>query len=480
MDTIAALPSVVASLSASLVSLPASLTSANLTLLSSLLSTLTSDLAPILPTLALDQQEQLVTNSTWLSAQLSSLSALTASIPTDDLQHTSHGDLVAMIQTGATRYNIWTLWAPELWAVTLMFSVACAGKICLSILLNCTAIRRSRVVLEEKGFIGIEQDLVRARLQKPARAALGHLLNLVVGTAALVLQLMAWRLFVLGKHEPIRFRDVQYFSAAIKILLVGYGADLLFGDVRPEIYLHHFFTFALLFVGQLAVFETKSPKFFRMAQYLILQATTEQTTYLAMVCYHISTYLRLQNHRPSLQKRLLKATWLLLSFTKVITFPQKIAPALFALYWLGRMWRSIDEMAWGRAWLGWSTIIISLLLLLQIKFCDDVFPLADHIGHKLHGGLKPSRFGPVMSLLSRPFVRKSRLSPASPVELEQGLSINSLAEKQLGEADSGYAKGGDSIHSSVTFDMITSLPREPRTRSSSAAVSSSSSTTLPI
>lgn len=86
----------------------------------------------------------------------------------------------------------------------------------------------------------------------------------------------------------------------MKVLLVGYAADLLFGDLRPEIFLHHFFTFALLFVGQLAAFQTKSasaspsssrshpradtarspagPKFFRLAQYLILQATTEQTT----------------------------------------------------------------------------------------------------------------------------------------------------------------------------------------------------------
>lgn len=101
----------------------------------------------------------------------------------------------------------------------------------------------------------------------------------------------------------MRFVDIQYLSFAMKLLLAGYAADLLFGEVHLSIYLHHIFTFALLLVGQLAVFHAGSechdfsvlllssdadprataPKFFRCAQYLILQATLEQTTYAAMV-----------------------------------------------------------------------------------------------------------------------------------------------------------------------------------------------------
>lgn len=77
--------------------------------------------------------------------------------------------------------------------------------------------------------------------------------------------------------QPVRLLDVKLLSGAIKILLVTYASDLLFGDLRPEyafspsnmtlprvmtdeceprrIFLHHFFTFALLFVGQLAAHE---------------------------------------------------------------------------------------------------------------------------------------------------------------------------------------------------------------------------------
>lgn len=28
--------------------------------------------------------------------------------------------------------------------------------------------------------------------------------------------------------------DIKYLSIAMKVLLVGYGVDLLFGDLRPE------------------------------------------------------------------------------------------------------------------------------------------------------------------------------------------------------------------------------------------------------
>lgn len=76
--------------------------------------------------------------------------------------------------------------------------------------------------------------------------------------------------------------------------------------------------------------------FFRLAQYLLLQGTLEQTTYASMVAWHTSTYLRLQDHRPSLQRHLLKAAYCLMTVTKFITFPQKFAPAGFALYWLAR------------------------------------------------------------------------------------------------------------------------------------------------
>lgn len=55
-----------------------------------------------------------------------------------------------------------------------------------------------------------------------------------------------------------------------------------------------------------------------------------------MVAYHYYNYLRVQNHRPQLQRRLLVVTHNLLRFTRYITFPQKLLPCAFAVYWLAR------------------------------------------------------------------------------------------------------------------------------------------------
>lgn len=80
---------------------------------------------------------------------------------------------------------------------------------------------------------------------------LGHALNFTVATIALVLQCIAWRLFVLPssvrsftrraqasadivRAQPVRMRDIKYLSTAMKTLLIGYGCDMLFSDLRPE------------------------------------------------------------------------------------------------------------------------------------------------------------------------------------------------------------------------------------------------------
>ncbi|GAA5829721.1 hypothetical protein JCM11251_000259 [Rhodosporidiobolus azoricus] len=411
--TIASFPSAVSSLNAALSSLPPTLTSANLTLLTSLLSTLSSDLSPALPSLSALQQETLLTNTTYLSSALSTLdSSLLSQLPSADVADApSPRDLVSLIEIGATRYDIMTVWAPEVWGIVIAYGIAAGLKVAIEVLTRRKVVSRAQEALmtegREKGednFV-ISREMAEAAVKKPAKAALGHLLNLITSTIVLVLQLMAWRLFVLPS-TPIRPTDICYLSAGMRTLLIGYVCDLLFGDLRPEIYLHHCFTFALLLIGQIAAFQTKSPKFFRLAQYLILQATTEQTTYASMCLYHLYNYLRIQSYRPLLQRRLLVATYRLLRFTRWITFPQKIAPAALALYWLARMWNEIDNTMWGRTWIVWCTMILSLLMILQIKFCDDVFPLAAYIGSKLHGGPVPPRQGPVMRLLCSPFRRR--------------------------------------------------------------------------
>ncbi|GAA5999369.1 uncharacterized protein JCM10292_001239 [Rhodotorula paludigena] len=480
MATIDTLPAVAASLGASLESLPAALTSVNTTLLSSLLSAFSSDLEPVLPSLGTAQREQLLSNTTWLAENTAALASIASKLPPADAAASSHETLLALIKIAVTKYDVFSLYSCDVWSALFLFILAILFKAALALLLSPSAIRRTRTALEDQYGGEVDRDFARARLQKPARALLGHLMNLVVSTAALVFQLMAYRLFALP-GQPVTFDDFVYFSIALKLIIFSYAADLLFGDVRPEIYAHHFFTFALLFVGQMAVFETKSPKFFRMAQWLILQATTEQSTYAAMVSYHALTYLKVQDHRPKLQRRLLAIAHKLLVFTKYITWVQKVAPAAFSLYWLGRMWYEIDDIAWGRAWLGWSSLIIALLLLLQIKFCDDIFPLANYVGYKLNGGDVPSRTGPVMRILLRLIGRRARRASAptperaprssAGIDLERGAED---AEKSAGqETEWEFVKAVDSQRSSVLSSTLPELSRSPGQATLDSSASSS-------
>ncbi|GJN88335.1 hypothetical protein Rhopal_001300-T1 [Rhodotorula paludigena] len=342
-QTAEGVPAAVEALSSALAGLPTNLSGTNLTLLSSLLSDLADTLTPLLPTLAAAQRETLLTNATFLAAQLDQLGEVTSQIPLSDVEGASPADLQAMVLMGTTRYDVFTFWAPDIWGITWLFGVAALLKAAVVILVNRMAVRRA--TLKASRNTGVDDaEASRAAIMKPAKAALGHLLNLVVSIIAIILQLVGWRLFVIP-GTAIRMNDFRCQMAAIKALLVGYGADLLFGDLRPEIFLHHFMTFILLFVGQLAAFQTKSPKFFRFAQWILLQATLEQSTYAAMVAYHLSNYLR------------------------------KVVPAAFALAWLGLMWNDIASVSWGRAWIGVCTSFVTLLLILQVKFCDDIFPL---------------------------------------------------------------------------------------------------------
>lgn len=261
--------------------------------------------------------------------------------------------------------------------------------------------------------------------------SIGHTVNLVSGTIVLGLQIASYRLFIIP-YAPIRFVDIKIFSLGMKILQASYAADLLFGDLNPEvssasrrvrlkeskakatlslslISIRFSFIISSLrhccrsaksacsrpVVSRCSIFRrcwfhprspfgfqlispsSAGPLFFTMANMLILQATTEQSTYLAMALFHSASFLKLQNHLPHRQRSLLKASWRVLTFTKFITFPQKIVPAVLCLTVLGGMWRDIDGSVYGRWWLGWSTIFISILFSLQVKFCDDVFPICN-------------------------------------------------------------------------------------------------------
>ncbi|BGP14115.1 hypothetical protein JCM10213v2_002055 [Rhodosporidiobolus nylandii] len=438
-ESSAIFPSAIHSLNQALEALPHSVTSANLTLLSSLLTSLAADLAPSFGALSELQKETLLSNTTYLFANLDQLSTLTAQIPSPDLVSApSPADAVAIIQAGATRYDVMTFWAPEVWAILGIFAVAAALKVAMEAMCRKKAVERCRETLQTREQREVDRARAADVLRKPAKAALGHLLNLITATFALVLQCLAWRLFVLPQ-TPLRMNDIIFLSCAMKLLLVGYGCELLFSDLRPEIFLHHFFTFALLFVGQLAAHQTGSPKFFRLAQYLILQATTEQTTYLSMFLYHLSTFFRLQSHRPRVQRRLLFCAWELLRFTRWTAYPQKMVPAALALYWLARMWTVIDDSAWGKTWIVWCTTLLVLLMLLQVR-----------IGYKLHGGALPPRRGPVMRLLLLPFTRRTQRN--SSTVYRDSLTPVPASAAAAPEADKLRAEG-------ISFEKVASARR---------------------
>jgi hypothetical protein len=134
--------------------------------------------------------------------------------------------------------------------------------------------------------------------------------------------------------------------------------------------------------------------FFRLLQWWILQASTEQvssfpqpsrisrsqrsipipeqSTYLAMLTYHTSEYLQLRGLYPRLQQWLLVLAARSMNFTRWIAYPQKFIPIGFATYWLARMWtEQVAYSALGRFWLAWCVMLLVVLVLMQVWFCEE-------------------------------------------------------------------------------------------------------------
>ncbi|KAK4056164.1 hypothetical protein OIO90_002895 [Microbotryomycetes sp. JL221] len=404
-------------LATALNSLPTSLSN-SLLQLPQLLSTLSQDVSNLTPSLStIVNQKQIETILLDSETSITTLNQLLNQVPNNDIEASDHDTLIALIQIGTTKYDIMTMWSPDVWSIMVMFILALICKIMTLLFVNKKAIARVEFEMSNsmKTFqTKQDQELIKLKLMKPTKAMIGHGLNAIMSTLVLAFQIAAWRLFVLPQ-QPMRFNDVRYLCVAMKLLTIGYAVDITFGDVNGEIILHHLFTFGLLMAGQICVFETRSPKFFRLANWLILQATLEQPTYVAMMCYHASTRLKLQQHRSNLQKLLLKISYVNLVLTKWITFPQKIVPAVMSLYWLGRMWNDIDDVVEGRFWIGWCLTLVVVLLVLQVKFCDDIWPLTSYVEQKLLqletgeslSGSDCKRTGPIMTLLSKAFSRNN-------------------------------------------------------------------------
>lgn len=175
METAAAIPGAIVTFANAISAVPAPVLTVNSSLLAGLLETVAQDLTPALPSLALAQEEALLTNATFLAGQFEALvRQLAQTRPM--LEEASHEDAIAMIQIAVTRFDILTFWSPECWAILASFVIAAFLKAALTVMLRSTVIERV-IRAEVPTSVGVakpvalEREAARARLQKPARAA---------------------------------------------------------------------------------------------------------------------------------------------------------------------------------------------------------------------------------------------------------------------------------------------------------------------
>ncbi|KAI5475567.1 hypothetical protein MNV49_001163 [Pseudohyphozyma bogoriensis] len=275
--TIDALPSVVASLTAAISALPSNLVGpdVNLTALATLLGQLSASLEPVLPSLAVAEVEALYTNATWLTENLESVSAtLEVEFYGPMLRSVSRETLIQYIVFGSTKFSITSVWAP---------AISSYG-----FLMRRSAISRARnaAVLNKSTHASVAESNAKVELElaRKATGMITHGWNLFIGTVAFALQLYAWRLWVLPM-TPFRASDGKALMAVVNLVLLSYGAELLFSQPHWYIVAHHFMSCAVPVVGIIAAYKTNTPQILRLGAFWMLQATIEQPTYAAMLSH---------------------------------------------------------------------------------------------------------------------------------------------------------------------------------------------------
>ncbi|GAA5882582.1 hypothetical protein JCM16303_002056 [Sporobolomyces ruberrimus] len=312
--------------------------------------------------------------------------------------------------------TIFDLWSPDVWSLLLLFAIAIAVKLAYHYGLSEEAIERTQTVLSEKYGHEVEKDVARSVLKKPLSY-----------TACFVLQCCAWRLWRID-DRPLRRQDEHYILAIIKLLLLGYASDLLLADKGYDIYLHHCFSFILLFVGQCTLFWTQDSVFPRLANWMLLQATCAMPLYVGLGLLQAEKYLQVQDHKPHLQKHALKHAYSFLRVMKWGYLPQKVVPSIFCLYWLGKMWNDVEGSAWGIAWLACATITVPLLLFLQVfVLSDSVTAMTAFIGHRVNGGPLPPKRGPIARFVLR-FIQRTK---ASRMDQSPSTTLSEKDEERL-------------------------------------------------
>ncbi|KAI5474813.1 hypothetical protein MNV49_002390 [Pseudohyphozyma bogoriensis] len=393
------------SLSASFAALPANLTTTNLTLLSTLLSNFSSQVSGLNGTQLSNSTSSLIGNATWVQSNLAGLQTLIVELPDEvvNVNGSEHASLVGMVQLADFRPSTFG-WTLDGWFLSMVLFVAVFAKVLRLALLRPAAVERVRQTGLRNEQALITTDSAACILDKPVRAALMSLCKA-----------SAW-------HE-VQLSDITLLSTATKFVLASYGCELLLGDVGIDVYAHHLLTAGLMVLLQAAGFSLLNPKFFRMAQWALLPSTTEQISYIGLALYHYSTSIKIQDSKSF--RGVLKLAWCMMSVTKradkrarqFIEYPQKIVPMAISLYWMITTWLDVGNARPGSTWLGGVTALWVLLFLVQLKLCDDVVPLADHMKIELAGGQPPELpRGPLKRLITHQYGHHPHLVAEDPQE----------------------------------------------------------------
>ncbi|KZS89149.1 hypothetical protein SISNIDRAFT_417307 [Sistotremastrum niveocremeum HHB9708] len=365
------LSDVTGSLIATLNALPGDINAeVNVTELATLLQSLSNVLSPATATLSNATIEALATNLTSVNSNLQAYEGALASFPPAEIGRSSTEQIAELISIAATKYDLMTVWAPETWSIVFVFMYAIISKL---VLLWCVprigrpspARGKTTSDLEQTSISSGDMMTVERRLEIESRS------NLILSTIVLGIQLAAFDLLRVPMTY-ISLRDYKLIIIAIKLVVLPYALELIFSEPHAHIYIHHILTFALLFLGQITVFYTRDFELFRLGQWWILQASTEQATYLGMLLSHMSNYHKLLGNHPNRQKHLLSWAARIMTFASWIGYFQKLVPIALTIYWLVRMWTELAEAsALGRFWLAWCVMLLTALLIMQILFCDQ-------------------------------------------------------------------------------------------------------------
>ena len=183
--------------------LPSSLT-ANMDLVA--LSTQLKSLAQVLQPISTEannvQVENVLANLTYLSNNLVALSHVVDLVPTRERTLASRETLLALIKLGTTRFDVWTVWAPELWVLLGTFFLVLLLKSTSAYLLSGKARRRavgSLAATEIGATLSTVTTAATSQLARKAVSIQAHTLNLVMSTIALAFQLAAYRVFAVPR-----------------------------------------------------------------------------------------------------------------------------------------------------------------------------------------------------------------------------------------------------------------------------------------